>query len=204
MKKPGAEDVRRTVRKTSKKVPKGADEGASAIPPVPKRLRIGEAAPPVPKKPRTDKGASGSSKRSALATLGERVKALSVDGVLDLMASTSPHPERADTERGASARPSTSAAVGPSDPGPSRPSTSAQIPVGAESQGPPDTESLGEGIALGDPATTISLFQSILLPADVEEVSQCSLTEITNSVFPALAWVSHLTLLFFHILLIDF
>ena len=79
-----------------------------------------------------------------------------------------------------------------------------QIPVGVGSQDPLDTKSLGEGTGLGDPATAISLFQSILLPADVEEVSQCSLTEITNSVFPTLAWVSHLTLLFFHILLIDF
>ena len=158
MKKPGADDVRRAVRKTSKKVPKGADEGASAIPPAPKRLRIGEAAPLVLKKPRTNKGASGSSERSALATLGERVEALSVDGILDLTASTSPRPGRADAERGASVRPSTSATVGPLDLGPSRPSTLMQIPVGAGSQGPPDIESLGEGTVLGDPAMVISLF----------------------------------------------
>ena len=51
----------------------------------------------------------------------------------------------------------------------------------------------------------ISLFQSILLPADAAEMSQCSLSEITDSVFPTLAWVSRLTLLsFLHCFLIDF
>ena len=128
--------------------------------------------------------------------LGERDKAsLADDGVIDLIASTCLRLGRADMEHEESARPSTSAAVGPSNPGSSRPSGSAQVLAKAGSQGPPDAESLREGMALGDPATTIALFQSILLPADVEEMSQCSLTETTNSVFPALAWVGHLILI---------
>ena len=194
MKKPGVEDVRRAVRKTSsKKVPKGADEGALAISSAPKRLRIGEAMPPVPKKSRTEKGASGASERSMVAVPGERSKVLLADDdVIDLIALAHLHPGRTDE---GSVRPSTSAAVGPSDPGSSRPLGSAQVPAEVGSQGPPDAEFLREGTALGDPATTIALFQSILLPADVEEMSQCSLTEITDSVFSALAWVSHLILL---------
>ena len=73
MRRPGAEDVRRAVRKSSsKKVQKGADGGALAAPSAPKRLCIGEAAPPVPKKPWTDKGVSGPSERGVLVTLGER------------------------------------------------------------------------------------------------------------------------------------
>ena len=128
--------------------------------------------------------------------LGERGEASSVDdGILDLTASTCLRLGRADTEHEEPARPSTFAMVGPSDPGSSRPSISAQVSAGAESQGPSDIESLIGGSALGDPATAIALFQSILLPADVEKMSQCSLTEITNSMFLALAWVSHLILL---------
>ena len=121
MKKPGAEDVRRAVRKSSsKKVPKGADEGALAVSSAPKRLRIGEAAPPVPKKPRTKEGASGASGRSMVAVLGERGKAsLAEDDIIDLPAPTRLHPGRTDEEP---ARPSTSAAAGPSDPGSSQPS----------------------------------------------------------------------------------
>ena len=133
MKKLGVEDVRRAVRKTSKKVPKGADEGASAIPSAPKRLQIREVVPPVPKKPRTDKGALGISERSALVTLGKRGEASSIDGILDLTASTSLHPGRADTGHEGTARPSTSAMVGPSDPGSSHPSTSVQVLTGEES-----------------------------------------------------------------------
>ena len=128
--------------------------------------------------------------------LGERGEASSVDnGILDLTASTRLRPGRADAEHEGPARPSTSTPVGPSDPGSSCPSTSMQVLAGAESQGPFDSESLRGGSALGDPVTVIALFQSILLPADVEEMSQCSLTEITNSMFSTLAWVSHLTLL---------
>ena len=120
--------------------------------------------------------------------LGGRGEASLTDSVVDLTASPSFCPGRAEVEQGAPTR--------PSDPGPSHPSSSVQILVGAGGQNLTEAESLGEGTALGDPAMAISLFHSILLPADVEEVSQCSLTEITNSVFSALAWVSHLTLLF--------
>ena len=122
MRKPGAEDVRRAVRKMSKKVPRGAGEGASAIPPVPKRLRIGEAAPPVPKKPRTDKEILGSSERGALATLGERGEALLTESIVDLTASPNFCLGRAEVDQGAPARPS--AMVGPLDPGLSCPSSS--------------------------------------------------------------------------------
>ena len=139
-----------------------------------------------------------------MATLGERGEASLVDGVHDLTASISLRFGRADTEHGALVRPSTSVVVGPSDPGPSRPLTSTQVPASTKSRDPSDTKSLRGGMALGDLATAIALFQSILLPADVEEMSQCSLTEITNSMFPALAWVSRLTLLSFWILLIYF
>ena len=106
-------------------------------------------------------------------------------------------------DQGAPAGPSTMA--GPSDPGLSRPSSSAQIPIGAGGRGLTEAESLGEGTAFGDPAMVISLFQSILLPTDAAEMSQCLLSEITDSVFPTLAWVSRLTLLSsLHCLLIDF
>ena len=194
MKKPGAEDVRRAMRKSSsKKVPKGADEGASIILSAPKRLCIREAMPPVPKKPRTKEGALGASERSMVAVLGKRGKAsLAEDGVVDLTVLARLRLGRIDEEP---ARPSTFAATGPSYPESSRPSGSAPVPAEAGSQGPLDAEFLRDGTALGDPATAIALFQSILLPADVEEVSQCSLTEISNFVFLELAWVSCLILL---------
>ena len=202
MRKPGAEDVRRAVQKTSKKVPRGAGEGASVIPPAPKRLCIGEAASPVPKKPRTDKGVSSSSERGALATPGERGEAPLTGGIVDLTASPSFRPGRAEASQGAPTRPP--AVAGPSDSGLSRPSSLAQTPAGVGGRGFTEAESMGEGIAFGDPATAISLFQSILLPADAAEMSQCSLSKITDSVFPALAWISHLTLLSsLHCFLID-
>ena len=95
--------------------------------------------------------------------------------------------------------------AGPSEPGPSRPSSSAQIPAGAGGRDLTGAKSLGEGTAFGDPAMAISLFQSILLPTDAAEMSHCSLSEITDSVFSALAWVSRLTLLSsLHCFLIDF
>ena len=138
-----------------------------------------------------------------MATLGERGEASLAEGLVDLTGSPSFHPGRAEVDQGAPARPSTVA--GPSDPGLSRPSSSAQVPVGAGGRGLIEAESLGEGIAFGDPAMAISLFQSILLPADATEMSQCSLSEIFDSVFPTLAWVSRLTLLSsLHCLLIDF
>ena len=157
MKKPEAEDVRRAVRKTSsKKVPKGADEGALALSSAPKRLRIREAAPPVLKKPQTKEGASGASERSMVAVLRERGKALLVeDGVIDLTAPTRLRLGRTDEEP---ARPSTSAVVGPSDLESSRPSGSTQVPAEAGSQGPPDVEFLRDGTVLGDPAMAIALF----------------------------------------------
>ena len=126
MKKPGAEDVRRAVRmSSSKKVPKGADEGALAVSSAPKRLRIGEAAPPVPKKPRTKEGASGASERSMVAVLGEHGKAsLAEDDVIDLTVPAHLRLGRIDEEP---VRPSTSAAAKPSDPESSHPSGSAQV-----------------------------------------------------------------------------
>ena len=51
-------------------------------------------------------------------------------------------------------------------------------------------------MAFGDPATAISLFQDILLPADAAEMSECSLSEIADSIFPTLTWVSRPTSLF--------
>ena len=157
MKKPEAEDVRRAVRKSSsKKVPKGADEGALAVPSTPKRLCIGEAAPPVPKKPRTKEGASGTSKRSMVVVLGERGKASLVeDGVIDLTTPARLRLRRTDEEP---ARPATSTTARPSDPGSSHPSGSAQVLAKAGSQGPPDIEVSKDGTALGDPATVIALF----------------------------------------------
>ena len=60
-------------------------------------------------------------------------------------------------------------------------------------------------MAFGDLATAISLFQDILLPVDAAEMSECSLSEITDSMFPALTWVSRPALLFFfHCSLVDF
>ena len=91
-----------------------------------------------------------------MATSGGRGETSMTDSVIDLTVSPSFHPGGAEVEQEAQVR--TSAAAGPSGPGPSRPSTSVQIPVGAGSQGPPDTESLGEGTALGDPTMAISLF----------------------------------------------
>ena len=138
-----------------------------------------------------------------MATLGERGEASLIESLVDRTTSPSFHPGRAEVDQGAPTRPS--AMVGPSDPGLSRPSSSAQTPAGARGRGLTEAESLGEDIAFGDPATAIYLFQSILLPVDPVEMSQCSLSEITDSVFPALAWVSRLTLLSsLHCLLIDF
>ena len=149
MRKPGAEDVHRAVRKTSKKVPRGAGEGTSATPSASKRLCIGEAAPPVPKKPRTDKGVSGSSERGTLAMLGEHGEASLTESVVDLTASLSFCPGRAKVDQGAPTRPP--AVAGPSDPGLSRPSSSAQIPAGAGGRDLTRAESLGEGTPFGDP-----------------------------------------------------
>ena len=209
MRKPEAEDVRRAVRKSSsKKIQKGADEGALAAPPAPKRLRIREAAPPVPKKPRTDKGVLSPSERGALAMSGERSGAPLTGDVVDLTASPGFFPRRAEADQGAPARPPAIAEPGPSSPselGPSRPSLSTWIPLGAVGRDLTEAESLGEVSAFGDPEMAISLFQSILLPADTAEMSQCSLSKISDSVFSVLAWVSRLTLLSsFHCLLIDF
>ena len=123
MRKPEIEDVWRAVRKTSKKIPRGADEGAPSIPPAPKRPCVGEAAPLVSKRPRTDKGTSGSSGKSAMATLGGRGETSMIDSVVDLTVSPGSRPGGAEVEQEAQAR--TSAAAGPSGPGPSRPSSSA-------------------------------------------------------------------------------
>ena len=203
MRKPGAEDVRRAVRKTSKKVPRGAGEGTSTTPSMLKRLYIGEAAPSVPKKPRTDKEVSSSSERGALVTPDECGEAPLTGGIIDLMASPSFHPGRAEVDQGAPTRPS--AMAGPSDQGLSRPSSSAQIPVGEGGRGLTEAESLGGGTAFEDPTIAIFLFSDILLPADATEMSECSLSEIANSMFPALTWVSRPTLLFsFHCSSVDF
>ena len=101
MRKPGVEDIRRAVRKTSKKIPRGVDEGALSIPPVLKRPCVGEAAPLVPKKPRTDKETLGSSRKSAMATLGGRGETSMTDSVIDLTVSPSFHPGGAEVEQGA-------------------------------------------------------------------------------------------------------
>ena len=213
MRKPGAEDVRRAMRKgSSKKIQKGADGGALAAPSAPKRLHIGEAVPPVPKRPRTDKGVLGPSERGALATLGERGGAPLAGDVIDLTASPGFLPGGVEADQGAPARPpavveprpSRPSELGPSrlsepgpsrpsEPGPSRPSSSAQTPLGAVGRDLTEAESLGEVSAFGDPAAAISLFQSILLPVDVAEMSYHPPSEIVDSVFPALAWVSRLT-----------
>ena len=214
MRRPGAEDVRRAVRKSSlKKSKTGADGEASAGPSAPKRPCIGEApagpsapkrpclgeaAPPAPKRPRADKGVAGSSGGSVPGALGEREGAPLTGGVVDLTTS-SVLPSEAG--QGAPARPPTVAQPGPprpSKPGPSRPSvpgpsSSAQIPPEAMGRDLTEAESLGEVSAFGDSAAAISLFQNILLPADVAEMSCHSSSEIADSVFPALYWVSRPT-----------
>ena len=203
MRKPRIEDVRRAVRKTSKKIPRGADEGAPSIPLAPKRPCVGEAAPLVPKKPRTNKGTSGPSGKSIVATTGGRGETLMTGGVVDLTVSPGFRPGGAEVEQEVKAR--TSAAVGPSGPGPSRPSSLAQDPPGTRGRKLAEAEPLGGATAFGDPATVVSLFQDILLPADAAEMSTCSLSEITDSMFPALTWVSRSALLFsFHCSLVDF
>ena len=99
----------------------------------------------------------------------------------------------------------TSAAAGPSGSGPSRPSSSVQDPPGTRGQKLAEAEPLGGATAFRDPATAISLFQDILLPADTAEMSVCSLSEIIDSMFPTLTWVSRPALLFsFHYSLVDF
>ena len=125
------------------------------------------------------------------------------DSVVDLTVSPSFCPGGADVEQGAQARPS--AAAGPSDPGPSRPSSSAQIPLGAGGRNLAEAESLGGSTAFEDPVTAISLFQNILLPVDAVEMSECSLSKIADSMFPALTWVSRSPLLSsFYCFLVDF
>ena len=210
MRKPRAEDVRRAVRKSSSKEGKrGADGEAPAAPFAPKRLCIGEAAPPVPKKPRTDKGVLGPSGRSVPDALGERDGALLTGDVVDLTTSSG---LLSEADQGVPARPPTVAQPGPprpselgpsrppgpgpsrpSVPGPSRPSSSARTPLEAMGRDLTEAESLGEVSAFGDPAAAISLFQNILLPADVAEMSCHSSSEIADSVFPALYWVSRPT-----------
>ena len=209
MRKPGAEDVRRAVRKSSlKKVRKEADGGALVVPSAPKRLRIGDAAPPVPKRLRTDRGVLGPFERSAPTMLGERDGASLTGDVVDLTTSSGLLSGGAEADQGAPTRPPSVAEPGPSRPsepgpsrpsvpGPSRPSSSAQIPLEAMGRDLTEAESLGEVSAFGDPAAAISLFQSILLPADVAEMSYYPLSEITDSVFLTLAWVSRLTRLLF-------
>ena len=195
MRKPRVEDVQRAVRKTSKKVPRGADEGAPSIPPAPKRPCVGEATPLVPKKPRTDKGTSGPSGKSIVATMGGRGETSMTGSVVDLTVSPGFRPGGAEGEQEVQAR--TSAAEEPSGLGPSRPSSSAQVPPGTRGRKLTEAEPLGGATAFGDPATAISLFQDILLPADAAEMSECSLSEIADSMFPALTWVSRPTSLFY-------
>ena len=196
MRRPGAGDVRRAVRKSSlTKSKTGADGEASAGPSAPKRPYLGEAAPPAPKRPRADKGVAGSSGGSVSGALGEREGAPLTGGVVDLTTS-SVLPSEAG--QGAPARPPTVAQPGPprpSKPGPSRPSvpgpsSSAQIPPEAMGRDLTEAESLGEVSAFGDSAAAISLFQNILLPVDVAEMSGHPPSEIADSVFPALYWVS--------------
>ena len=201
MRKPGAEDVRRAVRKSSssKKAQKGVDEGAPAALPAPKRLCIGGAAPPTPKKPRADKGVMPPVPKKSRVDKGvepgERSEAPLTEGVVDLTASPGARPKRVEADQGAPARPS--AAVGPSEPGPSHLPSSTQVPLGAVGRDFTEAESLGEVSAFGDLAAAISLFQSILLPLDAAEMSYHSPTEIADSMFPALTWVSRPTWLFF-------
>ena len=207
MRRPGAEDVRRAVRKSSlKKGKTGADGEAPAGPSAPKRLCIGEAAPPVPKKPRTDKGVPGPSGRSVPDALGERDGASQAEGVVDLATSsvlpseagqgaparhpavTQPGPPR--PSKPGPSRPPGPGPSRPSVPEPSQPSSSAQIPPEAMGRDLTEAESLGEVSAFGDSAAAISLFQNILLPVDVAEMSGHPPSEIADSVFPALYWVS--------------
>ena len=205
MRRPGAEDVRRAVRKSSlKKGKKGADGEAPAGPVALKRLCIGEAVPPIPKKRRTDKGVPGPSGRSVPDGLGERDGASLTGDVVDLTTSSGLLSGGAEADQGAPARPpsvvepepsrpSEPGPSRPSVPGPSRPSSSAQIPLEAMGRDLTEAESLGEVSAFGDPTAAISLFRNILLPADVAEMSYHPPSEIADSVFPALSWVSRLT-----------
>ena len=203
MRKPGVEDVRRAVRKTSKKIPRGADEGAPSIPPAPKRPYVEEVAPLVPKRPRTDKGTPGPSGKTVVVAAGGRGETSSTGGVVDLTVSPGSRPGGAGVEQEVPAE--TSAAVGPSGPGPLRPSSSAQVSPGTRGRKLAEAEPLGGATAFEDPATAISLFQDILLPGDAAEMSKCLLLEITDSMFPALTWVSRPALLFsFHYSSIDF
>ena len=187
MGKPGAEDVRRAVRKSSsKRALKEVDERAPAVLPASERLCIGTA-PPVTKKPRTDRGASGPSERGVQAAPGARGKAPSTESMVDLTAPSEVRPMTAETNQGAPAK--LPAVAGPSEPGPSRRISAAQL-VRSVGRDFTEAESLGEVSAFGDSAAAASLFESILLPADVAELSCHSITEITDSVFPAMAWVS--------------
>ena len=179
MRKPGAEDVRRAVRKSSsKRALKEAEEAA---------------APPVTKKLRTDRSASGPSERGAQAAPGARGGAPPTGSTVDLTASPETRYKTAEADQGAPAKPP--AVAGPSEPGPSRRQMLAQL-VQSVGRDFTEAESLGEVSAFGDSEAAESLFQSILLPADIQEMSCHSVTEITDSVFPALAWVSRLTWLF--------
>ena len=188
MRKPGAEDVRRAVRKSSsKRALKEVDERAPAVLPASERLCIGGAAPPVTKKPRTDRGASGPSERGVQAASGARGKAPSTGSVVDLTTPSEVRPTTAEANQGAPAK--LPAVAGPSEPGPSRRISAAQL-VRSVGRDFTEAESLGEVSAFGDSAAAASLFESILLPADVAELSCHSITEITDSVFPAMAWVS--------------
>ena len=138
-----------------------------------------------------------------MATTGGRGKTSMTSSVVDLTVSLGFRPGGAEVEQEVPAR--TSAAVGPSGPGPSCPSSSAQDPPGTRGRKLAKAEPLGGAMAFGDPATVIFLFQDILLPADAAEMSVCSLSEITDSMFPALTWVSRPALLFsFHYSLVDF
>ena len=188
MRKPGAEDVRRAVRKSSsKKARKEVDEGVPAALPAPKRLCIGGAALPASKKPRTDREVPGPSERGAPSALDARVEVPLTGSTVDLTASPETRPRIKEADQGAPAKPP--AVAGPSEPGPSRRQMLAQL-VQSVGRDFTEAESLGEVSAFGDSEAAESLFQSILLPADILEMSCHSATEITDSVFPALAWVS--------------
>ena len=183
------------VRKTSKKIPRGADEGASSIPPASKRPYVGEVAPPVPKRPRTDKGTPGPSGKNVVIAAGGRGETSTTGGIVDLTVSPGSRPGGAEVEQEVPAR--TSAMAGPSDSGPSCPSTSVRDPPGSLGQKFAETEPLGGATTFRDSATAISLFQDILLPANAVEMSVCPLSEITDSMFPALTWVGCSASLFF-------
>ena len=129
MRKPGAEDVRRAVRKSSssKKALKGVDEGVPAALPAPKRLFIRGAMPPAPKKPRAGKGVAPPVPKEPRAdkgvASGERGEVPLIEGVVDLMVPPEARPRRVEADQGAPTRPSS--AAGPSEPGPSHPLSSA-------------------------------------------------------------------------------